>query len=198
MRAAFLLDELVFYFGGLSPRSFFTARLVCKAWSALLVQDRFWRRPLLELHPRIAPLLGPLPAERIFAWYAEMGYRIRTFFDGTVECDRDQQLWEAMLLAGLIPAWDVQLSAVGGSQCLTRVERNGQCVVVALMSRDFEKYELELRSVSKKRRKTQSLFLHLWCGDEAKESSLMPHAVSGRLLALVFDACMKPYKRSLW
>lgn len=216
MRAAHLIvEELVFYFGRLSPRQFFCARLVCKRWAALLTQDRFWRRQLDQLPQSISPLLGPLPRLRIYEWYAKLGHRIRTYFEGTLERERDQCLWNAMLLAGMTPApaTPTTLTALG-KQCLTRVERSCVVVVVALASRNWQRYEIELRKETqnaRKRRRRQhsssaddddddkTLVLHLWYGESAKEVRLLPHILSDRLAALVFDPAnaQRQYKRNI-
>lgn len=195
--------ELVFYLG-LTPRQLVSSRLVCRRWASLLVQDRFWHRHLAALPPRISPLLGPQPRHNLYAWYMTLAATVRHYFDEqSLDRQRDQQLWEAMLLASTSSTTaedSVTLTAIG-NQCLTRVERDGRCVVVALAMRYFQPHQVELRRLRKKRKYhdpslERVLALHLWYGDEAKERMLSPGELVSRLLATLFEpvSCRK-YKR---
>lgn len=190
-------EQLIFYLG-FSPRQLIEGRLVCKRWAALLVDDRFWWRHLGALPARIeAPLRGSCC---IYAWYVELAYAVRTYFEGPLGRQRDQQLWEALLLAGLGET-DATLTPISNT-CLTRIERGGgSCVVVALASRHFKSYELELRrATARKRRKRETLVLHLWYGDEAREVAMLPQVLCKRLLGLLLDGRSggaRVYKRSV-
>jgi hypothetical protein len=135
-----------------------------------------------------------LPTRHIWEWYVKLEHNINAYFEGDVERVRDQALWKALLLAGMpqsrvLPA---KMTAEG-NQCLTRIERNGSCVMVALASRYFEKHQIELRKLhsnnnnKRRRRELQTLVLHLWYGDEQREAKLQPQVLSQRLLTLLFE-----------
>lgn len=194
------IEVLVFYLG-FTPRQLLLGRCVCKRWAALLSEQRFWYRHVAALPPPLLPLLGvPTGAMSLWRWYAEVAGRVRTYWDGPVMRLRSQALWEALLwaAAGGGEALHFEAASVG---CVSYVRRPGKpALTVSLGARVFSPPQREVRrawvygQVRKRQRAldhedilTTVPIIHVWCSAERRAQTLVPAALSERLLGILLD-----------